>query len=263
MTHDLSNTLERLKNGGHYLDPFLANLKKQAHLQLIERWGGAPHAGLTLKTDLFEEATGVDTFFHHVVDVERAVGIDLAPVVASRAKANEPCGVFLSADARRLPFTAHSFALIISPSTLDHFADAADLERGLRELVRVLAPGGRLIVTLDNRQNIFDPLLRLANRLGWLPFFVGHSLTIRELQTLLEAIGLQVIDTTAILHNPRLVAVGAKRVVNQIGWRPLIAFVERLLIAAQKFGDTRWRYRTGSFIAALAVKPGKSNAESD
>jgi hypothetical protein len=127
----------------------------------------------------------------------------------------------------------------------------------------VLAPGGRLMITLDNRQNIFDPLLRLANRLGWLPFFVGHSLTIRELQTILEAMGLQVIDTTAILHNPRLVAVGAKRLVNQIGWRPLIAFVERGLIAAQKLENTRWRYRTGSFIAALAIKPESRNAESN
>ncbi len=263
MNHDLSNTLERLKNGGHYLDPFLANLKKQAHAQLIERWGGAPRAGLTLKTDLFEEATGVDTFLHNVVDVARAVGIDLAPVVASGAKANEPRGIFLAADARRLPFASQSFALIISPSTLDHFANAADLECGLRELTRVLAPGGRLMITLDNRQNIFDPLLRLANRLGWLPFFVGHSLTIRELQTILEAMGLQVIDTTAILHNPRLVAVGAKRLVNQIGWRPLIAFVERGLIAAQKLENTRWRYRTGSFIAALAIKPESRNAESN
>lgn len=260
---DLGNLLDRLKNSGHYLDPFLAHQKKQAYSQLIEKWGGAPRSGLTLKTDLFEEATGVDAFFHHVVDVKHAVGIDLVPVVASRAKANEPRGNFLTADARRLPFASKSFALIISPSTLDHFIDAADLEHGLHELARVLAPGGRLMITLDNRQNIFDPLLRLANRLGWLPFFIGHSLTIRELQTILESMGLQVVDTTAILHNPRLVAVGAKRIANKIGWRPLIAFVERMLVAAQKFGNTRLRYRTGSFIAALAVKPEKANAESD
>jgi SAM-dependent methyltransferase/ribosomal protein S18 acetylase RimI-like enzyme len=255
MTSNLGKVLDRMKNGGHYLDPFLANLKKQMYVRLIDRWGGAPRLGLTLKTDLFEEATGLDAFFLNVVEEERAIGIDLSPVVAVRAKEKAPCAKYLAADARQLPFASHSFALIISPSTLDHFADPADLERSLRELSRLLVPGGRLIVTLDNRQNIFDPLLRLANRLGCLPYYVGHSLTMSELTSLLETIGLQIMDTTAILHNPRLLAVAAKRIVNKIGWRPLILLIERWLIAAQKFEHTRWRYRTGSFIAALAVKP--------
>jgi transposase len=36
----------------------------------------------------------------------------------------------------------------VSPSTLDHFPDPADLDRSLRELRRTLRPGGRLILTL-------------------------------------------------------------------------------------------------------------------
>jgi len=42
---------------------------------------------------------------------------------------------------------------------------------------------------------------------------------------------------------------------NRLGWPPLIGLVRRALVAAQAFGRTRWRYRTGSFIAALARKP--------
>ena len=248
-------SLTQVQREGHYLDPFLARLKKEAHAQLIERWGGVPRQGLTLKTDLFEEATGVDAFLQGRSNADRVVGMDVSPTVVLCAKEREPLARQLAADVRDLPFAASSFALVISPSTLDHFADGADLARSLGELARVLTPGGRLIITLDNPQNVLDPLLRLANRLGWLPFYVGQTLTIRELCHALESIGLTVSDTTAILHNPRLAAVALKMLANRIGWRPLTGWVERALVAAQRLGDTRLRYWTGSFIAALAVRP--------
>jgi SAM-dependent methyltransferase len=260
---DWGASLARLKSRGHYLDPFLANLKKDAHLKLLARWGGVPRSGLTLKTDLFEEAAGVDAFFHRVAGDERAVGMDLSPAITHWAKEREPHAGYLAGDARRLPFASNSFALIISPSTLDHFADPGDLYRGLAEQARVLVPGGRLIITLDNRQNLSDPLLRLANRLGWLPYYVGASLTIRELRAALESVGLAVSDTDALLHNPRLFAVGTKLLANRIGWRPLTRWVERALLAAQRLGETRWRYHTGSFIAALAFKPENHDVELD
>ena len=51
----------KLEVKGHYLDAFLGGLKRQTYLSLIQRWGGVP-AGRVLKTDLFEEAMGPDTF---------------------------------------------------------------------------------------------------------------------------------------------------------------------------------------------------------
>lgn len=67
---------------------------------------------------------------------------------------------YLVGATRRLPFAADSFDLILSPSTLDHFPDSDDLGVSLKEIAWVFAPAGRLIITLDNPQNIFDPLLR-------------------------------------------------------------------------------------------------------
>jgi SAM-dependent methyltransferase len=224
-------------------------------VQLIAQWGGVPNSGLILKTDLFEEAVGDDAFLNAVAEVDRAVGMDLSPAIVRRAKEREPRAGCLAADVCALPFAPNSFALALSPSTLDHFSNPQDLNRGLRELARVLAPGARLIITLDNRQNVSDPLLRLANRMGWLPYPVGHSLTVLGLRSALESVGLEVSDTTAILHNPRLFAVAVKMLANKIGWRPLTAMVERVLIAAQGLGKTPLRYYTGSFIAAHAVKP--------
>jgi len=239
----------------HYLDAFLGDLKRRAHLGLIERWGGLPASGRVLKTDLFEEAIGPEAY---LPDLDggggTAVGMDISPAVVGKTHIRFPECRVVAADARALPFSDGAFALIISPSTLDHFPEPADLDRSLRQLARVLESGGRLIITLDNRQNIFDPLLRFANRLGLVPFYLGRSYTVRELRQGLEGAGLIVEETTAILHNPRLTAVAAIALAKKLRWSPLMKLVQRTLIAAQRLEGTRLCYYTGSFVAAKALR---------
>lgn len=241
----------------HYLDAFLGELKRKAHLALIERWGGVPPCGRILKTDLFEEAVGPDAYLAALGDTgATAVGMDLSREAARRAQSNhlgQPA-CYVVADARCLPFCQQAFDLIVSPSTLDHFPDPTDLNRSLRELARVLHPEGRLIITLDNRQNVFDPLLRLANRLGWTPYFLGRSYTVRELRKELEQAGFAVQETTAILHNPRLTAVALLWLAKWLRWRRFTTLVQRTLVAAQRLEHTHFCYYTGSFVAAKAVR---------
>ena len=248
-------SLEKLDTQGHYLDPFLADLKKQAYVDLIERWGGVPPNGRALKTDLFEEAMGPDAFLLDLRGPRLLLGMDVSMAAATRASSRdrEQRARYLVADARQLPFACASLDLIVSPSTLDHFHERADLGASLRELRRVLAPNGRLIVTLDNRQNVFDPLLRLVSRAGLVPFFMGRSYTARELQRELRAAGLEVLQTSAIVHNPRLTAVGAVAATRRIGWQPFTQLVHRAINAMQRLQDTRWGYYSGCFVAALAV----------
>lgn len=249
--------VQRMAGAPHYLDDFLGEMKRRVHLDLIERWGGIPAAGRVLKTDLFEESIGPDAYLTALASMgAMAVGMDISPSVAQRAFARDASTVahYLSSDSRALPFADYSFTLIICPSTLDHFPDARDLGRSLRELRRVLAPEGWIIVTLDNRQNIFDPLLRLVNRMGWTPYYLGRSYTVRELRNELELAGFTVEDTTAILQNPRLVAVAAVTVARKLRWRPLVSVVQRALIAAQRLEHTRLRYYFGSFVAAKATR---------
>jgi len=250
-------TVQRLSKNAHYLDTFLGALKRRAHVELIQRWDGVPTTGRVLKTDLFEEAIGPDAFLTELAGEERVViGMDVSAAVACRAQDRDTNRQvqYVAADARRLPFADNSFALIVSPSTLDHFSDPRDLGRSLCELARILKPSGRLIITLDNRQNLFDPLLRLVNWLGWVPYYLGRSYRVEELRAELEAAGFVVQETTAILHNPRLMAVATVMFAKKLGWRPLIALVQRTLIASQRLEQTRWCYYTGSFVAAKAVR---------
>lgn len=246
---------KKFREKGTYLDPFLGEMERRAFKALIHRWAPSWPKGCVLKTDLFEEAVGVGAW---LLDLERAggstIGIDIAPEMAAQAKSHGVACVS-AADVRHLPFRGGTFRLIVSPSTLDHFKSRIDFRSSLKEIRRILSPGGRLVITLDNRENIFDPFLRLFIRLGWTPYYIGPSYRRNTLIRELERAGLQVVETTAILHNPRLLAVGAVMLSNRIGSKFLIRLVRRAIVAAQKFEKSRWRYRTGSFIAALAIRP--------
>lgn len=71
----------------------------------------------------------------------RAVGVDRSMVMSTRAAARG-CTVAV-ADAHALPFAAATFDAVRADRTLQHLAEPA---RALDEFVRVLRPGGRLVV---------------------------------------------------------------------------------------------------------------------
>ncbi len=249
--------VERLANKPHYRRPFPGDLKRQMYLELIRR-GGGPTTGWALKTDLFEEAMGQDAFLTSLAEGEGTmVGIDVSEVAVRRAQNEDAArkAQYVITDVRWLPFRDSNFDLIVSPSTLDHFADPCDLGHSLRELARVLGPEGHLIVTLDNHQYVLDPLVRLAIWLGLAPFYIGPSRSASELRDELEAAGLTVQDTTAVLHSSRQVAAAALAVAKMLPLPPLRALVIRAMKTAEALERTRWCYRTGFFVAAKAVKP--------
>ncbi len=64
-----------------------------------------------------------------------------------RLTAGEPNLELLVADGRSLPFPAHSFDHAYSVSVLEHIPEPGD-EQALRELARVVKPGGRVLVTV-------------------------------------------------------------------------------------------------------------------
>ena len=131
-------------------------------------------------------------------------GCDISPEMLEEARRRCPPGVRLvEADARSLPFPDHSFDGVIALDLLTHLPD---LERGLRELARVVVPGGVLIYDSSNASPWWVPaypsyvnwrprrLVATMRRAGVLPEWsdIVHHHRDREVRAASSRAGLRV-----------------------------------------------------------------------
>jgi SAM-dependent methyltransferase len=238
-----------------YLDPVVAKQKRDEHLALLRAWWDAGSARV-LKTDLFEEANGADELLSAFPEQVAIVGMDLLPTTVARARARKVrSGLFLATDVRRLALAAGSVDLVFSNSTLDHFERASDLDEALRELVRVLQPGGRVIVTLDNRRNPLYRLLRWVTRRGWAPMTLGHTLTRSELADAMRRAGVDIVGSDVLIHNPRLLSTALFMILRRTLGQRADGPIRFLLGAFASLGRLPTREYTACFVAVCGRKP--------
>jgi SAM-dependent methyltransferase len=207
-----------------YLDPVVARQKADAFLALVERWRGPVVADVALKTDLFEEANGEDALVPRLEPRRLLVGLDLDLRTARRAQRRfGSTGLAVAVtDLRRLGLRDAAFDLVISPSTLDHFATRGELEIALTEIHRVLRPGGTAVVILDNPANPLYHALRAAAPLI-APFTLGRTMGWRRLGATLDRLGFEVLGHDYAIHNPR----GVLTVINLLLRRALGRFAQQ------------------------------------
>ena len=229
------------------------------NVALLEQWLVPGRVGRVLKTDVFDEAFGEGLYPPLAAHAEHVVGTDISRTILAAAGERHPGLETVQADVRRLPFDDDSFDAVVSISTLDHFESLGEILTGLCELARVLRPGGQLLLTLDNLANpaVF---LRNALPLRWLmglrvvPYYVGATCGPRRLARYAGEAGLDVLESAAIMHCPRVLAVPlARRLAGTGSDRAQ----ERLLRALRSFEKlARWptRFLTGHFVAIRATK---------
>ena len=130
-------------------------------------------------------------------------GVDISEPTVRQARAAFTDGSLraAAADVRSLPFRDGSFDAIYSMGTIEHFPES---ETALREMYRVLRPGGRAVVGVPNR---WDPFLRpvLARALqtvGLYGYGAERSFSRRSLRRMMESAGFDVVAETAILFIP-------------------------------------------------------------
>jgi SAM-dependent methyltransferase len=202
----LSGTAARTRRSASwYLDPLVARQKADAFLRLVAQWREGGEAGLTLKTDLFEEANGEDALAPYLGGGwPSLVGLDLdlRTTVDARQRLPNLRRATVVADLRHLGLRDGVFDLVVSPSTLDHFESRIELQQALEEIHRVLRPGGVAVVILDNPRNPLYHLLRWASVFA-APFRLGATLGASALETMLERRGFEVIGHDYAIHNPR------------------------------------------------------------
>jgi ubiquinone/menaquinone biosynthesis C-methylase UbiE len=244
----------------------------RVYARMIDNWLRPTQPKITgygLKTDLFEEAVTP----HHLWDKMgcQSIGLDSSSSVVrsarhrlsteGRVKGTEPSQeplVFI-ADLRAIPLPAKSLAQIFSGSSLDHFTKRADIAASLKELARVLADDGMMVVSFDNPHN---PIVRLRNWLpygllkwlGLVPYFVGATYTRVEARQGLEAVGLTVTDETSIAHAPRAPMIWLTTVVERFRQPRVEKLLGRVLDKFEALEKWPTRYLTGYYLVFRAKK---------
>jgi ubiquinone/menaquinone biosynthesis C-methylase UbiE len=108
---------------------------------------------------LLEVASGSGVFLDaHAAHVERVAGLDLSDIQVElarrrlRDRIQAGTAEIVQGDATALPWGDGTFTAVACVGSLDYFADPAE---ALREMNRVLRPGGRIVVTygLDEHNN--------------------------------------------------------------------------------------------------------------
>ncbi len=150
-------------------------------------WVGSQASG-----DVLEIAVGTGRNFEHYPDSVAVTGIDLSPEMVEIARGHaRRLGREVSlvvGDVERMPFRDATFDTAVSTLSL---CTVPHPERALREVWRVLRPGGRFVALEHVRSP--NPVVRLAQRvLNPLSLRYGCDNLLREPLDFLEPAGLEV-----------------------------------------------------------------------
>jgi len=114
----------------------LFNRSPKSNLAVIER------AGLSKEDRFLDIGCGPGAALEHAASTGASVaGIDPSPSMVSRATNRVPEAEVKVGSAEEIPFPDDTFSVVINIASFHHWADR---EGGLREILRVLAPGGKL-----------------------------------------------------------------------------------------------------------------------
>ncbi len=208
------------------------------------------------KTDLWNEAKNTQILKHIVDEGAEVFGVDISPLITRQAlqsfnhSKNRPS--VMTADLRNLPYRDNTFDCIYSMGTVEHFPDT---EKAIQELYRVLKQGGKAIIGVPNKHDLFlRPLMVLImQKIGLYSFGYEKSYSKKELRGMLERANFDVDCYASLLFMP-----GILRILDIflfLHMRPLTK-LSKILLAPFVFLYDRSRFfrQKGYLIACVARK---------
>ena len=128
-------------------------------------------------------------------------GLDLDPAMLAAARTKAPGAQLLAGDATALPFAEGEFDLALAV-TLLCFLDAAERRAAARELLRVVRPGGRVVVGELARYSLWAAQRRVNGWRGSATWRSAHFTTAGELRRLFRDAGATAVHTRSGLYLP-------------------------------------------------------------
>lgn len=210
-----------------------------------------------LKTDLFDEVVSAGLFPKLEELTDAVYGIDIAAEAVTAVSNKYPNLIAKQADVRSLPFEDNKFDAVVSTSTLDHFDNEQSIHQSLMEIRRVMAFGGRLLITLDNPQN---PKLALRAALpehllikaGLMRYPCGVTLSPDAFSAALQQARFEVLERKAFLHCPRVTGVKLAALVQRLNSERLEKGLTKLFRTFEHLEQLPTRWKSAHFTALLA-----------
>jgi ubiquinone/menaquinone biosynthesis C-methylase UbiE len=264
MSYDVDDPIAAEPASREYFEEIDRRIFDPRHMRLTARPGGKPFSLFVdfddlAGKDVLEVGCGSGIAVQLFAEAgARVTAVDLTPwaVETTRARldAFDLDGNVIEADAEALPFDVASFDLVFSWGVIHH---TTDMQRALRELVRVCRSGGTLVLMLYHRRSLFfvsyralARFLPLARRLG-LHFegaregerngLIARHFTRDEVVRMLESEGLRDVRVTPygadaeLLPLPRRIRIPiTERVPQRLKDRALRAYGHQLGIVATK-----------------------------
>jgi SAM-dependent methyltransferase len=229
---------------------------RQCEMALIQRNFGALNGKRVLKLDLWNEAVNTRILQWMQSEGAEVFGLDISRVTTHRAYLNGPDSHrsmrVIQADIRNLPFEPDSFDFVYTMGTIEHINE---YQEAVREIHRVLKPGGKTIIGVPHKWDLFlRPLLVRALALfERYPYSPERSFSAGELSLVVENAGLRVARRTGILSSPAII-----RMADCFFYRRKIAChtLSSALLWPFAFFELRypWLGRFGYLLALVAEK---------
>jgi len=232
---------------------------RRSEIELMKRFFGNLKGKKLLKLDLWNEVFNTRILFWAARQGAEVSGLDISDYLVKKArenfkKANIKANL-ISCDMRQIKFPNDTFDFVYTMGTVEHTSDP---EVAVKEIYRVLKPGGRCLVGVPNKFHPFlrPALVRFLEIFGRYPYSPEKAFAIKELKKLLRDNGFKIIGESGLLFT-----FGSLRMADLVFYkyaRPLCSltgFLIKPFEAIERRSDIL--KRNGYLIVCAAEKPKK------